>query len=46
MRKCGMRKEGTLRQRLLNKGKFVDVDLYSILRSDFMKSTAPRRSNF
>ena len=46
MRKCGMCKEGTLRQRLLNKGKFVDVDLYSILRSDFMKSASPRRSNF
>ena len=34
MRKCGMRFEGTLRQRLLNKGKFVDVALYAILRSD------------
>ena len=36
MRKCGMKKEGTLRQRLYNKGKYVDVDLYSILRSEFM----------
>ena len=35
MRKCGMRHEGTLRQRLLNKGKFVDVELYSILRSEY-----------
>ena len=35
MRKCGMRHEGTLRQRLLNKGKFVDVELYAILRRDF-----------
>ena len=35
MRKCGMVKEGTLRQRLLNKGKFVDVDLYSILRKEY-----------
>lgn len=35
MRKCGMTKEGTLRQRLLNKGHFVDVDVYSILRSEF-----------
>ena len=35
MRKCGMTKEGTLRQRLLNKGKFVDVDLYSILRKEY-----------
>ena len=37
MRKCGMVKEGTLRQRLLNKGKFVDVDLYAILRKDYTK---------
>ena len=35
MRKCGMAKEGTLRQRLFNKGKYVDVDMYSILRGDF-----------
>ena len=35
MRKCGMRKEGTLRGRLLNKGKYVDVDLYAILREDY-----------
>ena len=34
MEKCGMRREGVLRQRLYNKGKFVDVALYSILRSD------------
>lgn len=35
MRKCHMIKEGTLRSRLLNKGKFVDVDLYAILKRDF-----------
>lgn len=35
MRKCGMTREGTLRQRLLNKGKYVDVDLYAILRSEW-----------
>lgn len=34
MEKCGMIKEGILRQRLFNKGKFVDVALYSILRGD------------
>lgn len=38
MRKCGMRHEGTLRQRLLNKGRFVDVELYAILRKDFQKA--------
>lgn len=39
MRKCGMHHEGTLRQRLLNKGRFVDVELYAILRGDYL---APR----
>ena len=34
MEKCGMRREGVLRQRLYNKGKYVDVALYAILRSD------------
>ena len=37
MRKCGMIREGTLRQRLMNKGRFVDVELYAILRRDFLK---------
>lgn len=35
MLKCGMRHEGTLRQRVLNKGKFVDVELYAILKQDW-----------
>ena len=34
MEKCGMRKEGILRNRLCNKNEFVDVALYAILRSD------------
>lgn len=34
MRKCGMQREGTLRQRMINKGKYVDVDIYSILQKD------------
>ena len=37
MEKCGMRKEGELRQRLYNKGKYVDVALYAILREDYDK---------
>ena len=35
MRKCGMQREGTLRQRLYNKGRYVDVELYAILRRDY-----------
>lgn len=34
MEKVGMRKEGVLRGRLYNKGRFVDVALYAILRTD------------
>ena len=34
MEKCGMKKEGLLRERLYNKGRFVDVSLYSILKKD------------
>ena len=34
MEKCGMKKEGVLCQRLYNKGKFVDVALYAIVRGD------------
>ena len=35
MRKCHMTREGTLRSRLFNKGRYVDVDLYAILRKDY-----------
>ena len=42
MRKCGMMKEGMLRQRLLNKGRYVDVDLYAILRRDWRKLHPPK----
>jgi len=35
MEKCGMKKEGTLRGRLYNKGKYVDVHIYSILREEY-----------
>jgi len=38
MEKCGMRKEGTLRGRVYNKGRFVDVDLYAILREDWERN--------
>ena len=34
MEKCGMTCEGTLRGRVFNKGRFSDVRLYAILRTD------------
>ena len=34
MEKSGMKKEGILRQRIRNKGEFIDVFLYAVLRSD------------
>ena len=39
MEKCGMVKEGVLRQRLYNKGRYVDVALYSILREDYERQS-------
>lgn len=36
MAKAGMSFEGRLRQRIYNKGRFTDVDLYSILRQEYM----------
>ena len=44
MRKCHMAKEGTLRGRLFNKGHYVDVDLYAILRKDYNRMGSKRRS--
>lgn len=35
MEKVGMQKEGVLRSRLFNKGRYVDVALYAILRREF-----------
>ena len=34
MQKCGFRREGILRSRIYNKGEYVDVALYALLRSD------------
>lgn len=34
---AGMRYEGRLRQRIYNKGRYVDVDLYAILREEYAK---------
>ena len=41
MRKCGMQYEGHLRQKLFNKGRFVDVHMYAIVRSDYAQITGP-----
>ena len=35
MRHAGMQREGLLRQRIYNKGRFVDVELYAIVRADY-----------
>ena len=35
MEKCGLRREGILRDRIVNKGEYVNVALYAILRSDW-----------
>lgn len=34
MLKVGMRREGTMRGRIFNKGRYVDVDVYGILKED------------
>lgn len=37
MMKCGMKKEGILRQRLFNKGKYRDVIVCSVLKEEYRK---------
>ena len=44
MLKCGMRHEGTLRGRIYNKGRFVDVELYAILREDWERLPHPEEA--
>lgn len=44
MLKCGMQHEGTLRGRLLNKGRYVDVDIYSILRDEYRRRAYSSRT--
>lgn len=38
MEKCGLRQEGVLRNRIVNKGEYVDTALWSILRSDWKQA--------
>ena len=35
MEKCGMQREGILRKKLYNKGKYIDVEMWSILMEDY-----------
>ena len=35
LEKCGMQREGVLRSRVRNKGEYVDVVMWAIIRSDF-----------
>ena len=39
MEKCGMRREGLLRQKMLNKGERIDVLLYAALKDEWEKRT-------
>lgn len=38
MEKAGMRKEGVLRQRMYNKGEYIDLEMWAILASDYEKN--------
>ena len=40
MRHCGMRQEGILRSRIINKGKYVDMVLYAVLRREYLSPGA------
>ena len=40
MEKCGMTHEGRLRERVCNKGRFMDVEMWAILREDWEKQFA------
>lgn len=45
MQKAGMKCEGTLRQRLFNKGRYVDVVLYSMIRDDFLDAQGATKTH-
>ncbi len=42
MEHVGMCREGTLRERLYNKSRYVDVELYAILKEDWQRMNAGR----
>lgn len=46
MEKCGMRREGVLRGRLYNKGRYVDVCLYAILDEDWYRKHPRKPSQY
>lgn len=43
MEKCGMTHEGRMRERICNKGRFMDVEMWAILRSDWEKQFADQQ---
>ncbi len=43
MEKCGMKKEGILRRKFYNKGKFIDVEMWSILSDEFSEKKQENR---
>lgn len=38
MQKAGMQHEGTLRQEMFKDGRFVDIEVYGLLKADFLRS--------
>ncbi|NLB89737.1 MAG: GNAT family N-acetyltransferase [Clostridiales bacterium] len=38
MRRAGMVKEGLLQERMINKGRFIDVELYAVLRKNWKEN--------
>ena len=37
MQKNGLQREGLMRQRMYNKGEYIDVEMWAILASDYQK---------
>ena len=45
MQKCGMRCEGTMRQTMLVKGKYIDLKMYAILKEQYENFKKASKSN-
>ena len=44
LEKAGMRAEGLLRKRLINKGRHIDTVLYAIVREDWARARASHQA--